>query len=40
MNKITETVNRTYSLHERTISHLQSPLVLALRLYVCVSYGH
>jgi putative oxidoreductase len=33
MNKIIETSARVYSLFERAVSHLQSPLLLAVRLY-------
>ena len=33
MNKITETTTRIYSLYKSAISRLQSPLLLAVRLY-------
>ena len=33
MNKITETTTRMYSLYKTAISRLQSPLLLAVRLY-------
>jgi putative oxidoreductase len=33
MNKIIETTQKAYSLFEKAVSHLQSPLLLAVRLY-------
>jgi putative oxidoreductase len=33
MNKIIETTQKVYSLFEKAVSHLQSPLLLAVRLY-------